>query len=222
MDRKEIFSLARQLMDHHGLKNWGLKWIDSKSFAGLCHTSYWHINPAFSRGRIELSTAYFDVFSDYDIRDTILHEIAHALTPTPKQKTSTGRTRYIHHGAEWKAKAKEIGCSGERCVREEANRPKARYKGLCPSGHEHFRHRLTKTAKFNQSCGKCSSQFDRRYMLDWWDNGVLVHSQKPVEKKPTTVPVPVPTKRTWYAVNDSTNLSFVERERLMKVLESIS
>ena len=41
---------------------------------------------------------------DAEIEDTLLHEIAHALV---------GRRH--HHDAVWRAKAREIGCTGQRC-----------------------------------------------------------------------------------------------------------
>lgn len=176
--KESILAHARYLMDKHGLVNWRVKFVNSHSFAGMCIPSFEHSDPSRSFGRIELSWNFFEVFSDYDKIDTILHEIAHALVPSPKKKLSNGRTRYSHHGPEWKAKAKEIGCSGERCVREGANRPKAKYTGVCPNGHESRRQRLTWNAKHNLSCGKCQPKtYDPRYMFDWYENGVLVHSQ---------------------------------------------
>lgn len=201
--KQEIFALARELMQKHGIGHWDLKWINSHSYAGLCWTHFWHTDPSRSRGKIELSWNFFEVFSDFDIKDTILHEIAHALTPTPIQRTSTGRTRRIHHGAEWKAKAKEIGCSGERCVRQEANQPKSKYRGVCPNGHESRRSRLTWNAKHGSSCGKCDNKFNPRYMYDWYSNdtGKLIFKQAPVAPvrqittpvtfKPVSTPVPV-------------------------------
>jgi predicted SprT family Zn-dependent metalloprotease len=177
MKRADILSLARKEMNKHGLIHWTVKFIRSKSVAGLCWTTRWHEVPELSSGRIELSLDYFEVFSDYDILDTIRHEIAHALTKTVVTRTSTGKVRRVSHGADWKATAKRIGCSGMRCVRAEAERPKGRYKGICPNGHEITRHRLTWSAKHNSSCPRCCKTFSREHMFDWYDNGKLIHSQ---------------------------------------------
>jgi predicted SprT family Zn-dependent metalloprotease len=193
--KQEIFALARELMQKHGIGHWDLKWINSHSYAGLCWTYHWHTTPSLSRGKIELSWNFFEVFSDFDIKDTILHEIAHALTPTPVQKTSTGRTRRIQHGAEWKAKAKEIGCTGQRCVSETAAKPKSKYKGICPNGHESNANRLTWGAKHGRSCGKCDNTFNPKYMFDWYRDGQLVFAQAavtPVQPKVEPVPVVAP------------------------------
>lgn len=179
MKRTDILMLARKEMDLHGLVNWKVKFVSSKSFAGQCRRRNWNTNPRMTFGYIDLSTDFFDVFEDHDILDTIRHEIAHALTENTYIRLSNGRLRAVHHGKAWKETAKRIGCSGERCVRQGANRPKGRYRGVCPNGHEHSRHRLTHEAKHSQSCGKCSRSFSREYMLDWYDNnngGKLVHA----------------------------------------------
>lgn len=204
MNRADILSLARTEMNKHGLVNWTVKFIKSKTVAGLCWTVRWNADPLYSLGRIELSSDYFDVFSDYDILDTILHEIAHALTPDIKTKYQSGQrkgqTRRIVHGAEWKAIAKRIGCSGMRCVRQEAARPEGRYKGICPNGHESFRHRMTWQAKHNTSCAQCDpKKYRSEFMFDWYDNGVLIHSQK--------------------RVLDSNNLMDTQIEQLKKILQ---
>lgn len=89
-----VHSLAVSLMAQHGLDGWGFGFDESTRRAGCCNYGDHLITIAFELARNG---------SDADIRDTILHEIAHALV---------GRKH--HHDKVWKAKAKEIGCSGER------------------------------------------------------------------------------------------------------------
>ncbi|VGO14923.1 hypothetical protein PDESU_03493 [Pontiella desulfatans] len=94
---ESVLQLALELMAQHGLKGWRFKFDHSTRRAGSCHF------------REKLITLAFDLArngTDEDIRDTILHEIAHALV---------GRKH--NHDATWKAKAKEIGGSGERTHR---------------------------------------------------------------------------------------------------------
>lgn len=172
MNRADILSLARQELNKHNLRMWQVKFIKSKSFAGQCTTRKWDTNPSHSFGLIELSTDYMDVFSDEDIRETILHEIAHALN-NPRSKA---------HGPEWKAIALSIGSNGNRCVRKDAERPPAKYRGVCPNGHESRAHRLTRSAKHNRSCGQCDTKYNPQYRFDWYEGNVLVHSQQ----KPST------------------------------------
>jgi hypothetical protein len=50
-------------------------------------------------------------------RDTILHEIAHALTPGH------------NHDSVWRAKSIEIGCDGKRCYGSDVRAPRA--CGVC-------------------------------------------------------------------------------------------
>ena len=88
---------ALGLMHSHGLKKWRFKFDHSTRRAGCCNY------------RDKLISISFDLAlhaTDEDIRDTILHEIAHALV---------GKKH--NHDAAWKAKAKELGCSGERTHR---------------------------------------------------------------------------------------------------------
>ena len=180
MNRADIVTLARNEMNKHGLINWSIRFIRSKSFAGFCHTHTWNADPRRSFGRIELSTDFFDVFEDHDIMEIILHEIAHALTEDEYVEIKTGkrqgRKRRIVHGKTWKANARRIGAKGDRCVRAAAKQPESRYKGVCPNGHISHGHRLTHSAKHNTSCSQCSNKFSRDYMLNWYDNGVLVHT----------------------------------------------
>lgn len=91
---ERVLQLAFQLLDEHGLKHWQFKFDSSTRRAGCCYFRNKTISVAFDLARSG---------SDDEIRDTLLHEIAHALV---------GKKH--NHDAAWKAKAREIGCSGER------------------------------------------------------------------------------------------------------------
>ena len=72
-----------------------------------------------------------------DIKNTILHEIAHALSPIGS-----------HHNHIWKRKALEIGCNGERCLRQGFMKDKDfKYIYKCSQGCQYKRHRTTKKWK---------------------------------------------------------------------------
>ena len=92
-----ILKMAQGLMHSHGLKKWRFKFDHSTRRAGCCNYRDKLISISFN---LALNA------TDKDIRDTILHEIAHALV---------GKKH--NHNAVWKAKAHEIGCSGERTHR---------------------------------------------------------------------------------------------------------
>lgn len=222
MDINEVKKLARTAMDTHGLKQWNLSMVQSKSYAGRCKRGHWDLNPELSWGTIELSIDFMEAFDHAHALNTILHEIAHALD---KPRTKTVKTAYgkqqraIHHDAEWRAIAKRIGCTGDRCVAPDAPNVKSRYKGICAKGHETSRHRLTHQAKHNMSCAQCSNKFSREFMFDWYDNGVLIHSRsKPLgattgrlaNANPDlkTVPVARPVVKTPYTPKPTTVYSF--------------
>jgi predicted SprT family Zn-dependent metalloprotease len=92
-----IILRARGLMHAHGLNDWQFTFDHSTRRAGCCN---------YHDRRISISFELARNATDEDIRDTILHEIAHALA---------GKKH--NHDAVWKKKALEIGCSGERTHR---------------------------------------------------------------------------------------------------------
>ena len=85
----EISKQARNLMDSHGLHEWNLRFDESKRFLGKCN---------YRDKTVHLSRSHALDGKDSEIRDTILHEIAHALAG-PKAR----------HGPKWKTIAKQIG-----------------------------------------------------------------------------------------------------------------
>lgn len=89
-----VMKQAKELIAQNGLTKWQFRFDHSTRRAGCCNYRDKTISIAFYLAQ----TGVHD-----DIRDTILHEIAHALV---------GRKH--NHDAVWKAKAKEIGCTGER------------------------------------------------------------------------------------------------------------
>lgn len=95
MEQQEIMNQARRLMDHHGLTDWSLKKSNAVQIAGMCYRN---------RKQISLSMKLLPNWPTDKVLDTVLHEIAHALTPNDKG-----------HGDEWKAKCVEVGADPTRC-----------------------------------------------------------------------------------------------------------
>lgn len=106
---KAVYALALGLMREHELNKWEFKFDQSTRRAGCCTYHDKCISISFDLARNA---------SDEDIRDTLLHEIAHALV---------GKKH--GHNVVWKEKAREIGCSGDRCHRLEFAPP--RYTVTC-------------------------------------------------------------------------------------------
>ena len=106
-----IASHADQLIAQHNLCDWRFYFDTADGRLGKC---------SYSDKTISLSEQFCLQASDDEITDTILHEIAHALVGP-------------HHGHDqvWVAKAKEIGCSAERCHDKRFTQPK--FIMTCPN-----------------------------------------------------------------------------------------
>jgi hypothetical protein len=106
---------------------------------------------------------------DSRIYNTMLHEIAHALS-VHVYGIRFGRG----HGANWVSIAKQIGCDGKRCFEvETVNIPKAKYSLICDScGTERSKHRkVSRTYACARCCrehngGKFSDKFILRFVVN--------------------------------------------------------
>jgi len=147
----EVKLIAETLMIQHGLKQrgWIFDFDNALTRCGCCkHRSR----------RIQVSKHYATLNNEANVRDTILHEIAHALVG-------------VGHGHNyvWRTKAIEIGCKGFRCKSEETHEgfvsTPSKYIATCKGCNEnHFRNRLPKR---KLSCGKCSSRFNPDLILNY-------------------------------------------------------
>jgi len=148
MDLKEAQIVAERLMEQHGLmaKGWAFAWDSASRRAGCVD---------FRKRKITLSRMITEANPRTHLVDTMLHEIAHALV-------GPGHG----HDKVWKAMARGIGCTGDRCFTKETRRPPGKWVGICPAcGCSHARQRLTGCAV---SCGKCSpNKFNLKFLLKW-------------------------------------------------------
>lgn len=140
-----IAALAQSLMlEHIEDRDWSFGFDSGRRRAGLC---------SYTDKKITVSKYLSLVHSIDDVKQTILHEIAHAMSG-PKEG----------HGKKWLATAKKIGYRNETYTGEEIAKKYAPYVGLCPNGHQHYRYQKPKRL---YSCEICSSGFNRLYMIDW-------------------------------------------------------
>lgn len=127
------------------LKNYKIEMHRKKNSLGTC-------NP--SKKVIWLSKLFLEVNSIETMRDVLLHEIAHALTPKDG------------HGKLFKEAAKMLGCNKNNLGyfnNTEHNAPKGKYVYECINCHKiaYFHRKL----KNRHSCGWCSKSFDEKYLL---------------------------------------------------------
>lgn len=134
--RVEVRNLALGLMGQYGLLDWTFVYNRRKRALGLCR---------YATKTIELSIYFVDGNTIEEVRDTLLHEIAHALVGPG-------------HGHDWvwKVKCAEVGARPERCG--EADMPEGRWKAACPACGQGFsRHRRPRTLR-GWCCKKCGPE----------------------------------------------------------------
>jgi len=113
-----------------GMLFWHFQWDNCKRRYGVCR----------GKGTISLSMPLTKTRSEEEVRDTILHEIAHALAG------------HSHgHDNQWKSICRKIGARPERCVSTE-NPLTAPYTANCNCG---ITHKFFKWTSCQYSCKKC-------------------------------------------------------------------
>lgn len=150
MNLTQVMTVARDLMNQHGVGHLKLELSGTKRALGQC----------VSRGNvahtIRLSRHWMAHIPEAEIRDTILHEIAHAIAG-----------HKAGHGWEWKAVCRRIGANPNRIADLpqdmvlELKEKIANYKAVCTKcASTHLFYRLTE--KWRQGkyvCAKCRSPF---------------------------------------------------------------
>jgi hypothetical protein len=136
-DTKEVEQLAIELMQVHDLllQGWLFQWSNAKQFFGYCSES---------KKIISLSKPICAKNDLAECKDTILHEIAHALAGCRNG-----------HNWHWKMACHKIGARPERCYDSKAiATPTAKYIMYCESGCKWYVHRKTKGSRICITHGK--------------------------------------------------------------------
>ena len=144
LTRREEYALKKleKYMDHFGLlkDGWDYGLDNPKRRAGQCD---------YSKKKITLGKLFVNKrrkVSRGDIKNTILHEIAHAFTPGHQ------------HDKVWKDMAIKIGCDGKRCCKNYLEMEDYKYVYTCKLGCMLKRHRRSKLLddidKYGLKCKK--------------------------------------------------------------------
>lgn len=154
MNLNDAQSLAYQLMRQHGLwPAWSFEFDNSVRRFGVC---------SHHRKLIGLSKPLTLLNDVSEVRDTILHEIAHALV----------NGKHGHDNV-WKAKCREIGARPVRCYSKETTEiVKGRYQATCVCGLIHYRH---KKSEVTCAC-KCqvNKPWSQRHILKYIDTKMKI------------------------------------------------
>lgn len=151
MNTKQALKLATDLKNKYGLREWCVKLTGSKFYFGKC---------CYSERCIRLSRLLVELNNEHTVRDTILHEIAHAILPM------------CGHNTAWRKLFISMGGNGERCYNSSTTiLPPANYAGVCPNGHTATRYRMSKRT-VAMACTKCcrnysNGKYDPKFMFNW-------------------------------------------------------
>lgn len=155
MTEKEVIILGMELIiKHPELIHWTLTFHNKKKSFGTCR---------YSKREILISKSLLPFMSDYGVKMTLLHEIAHALTPRHS------------HDSTWRRKCIEIGGTGEKFGDNtyyingksgafEHLLTTSKYTLTCPEcGYQTYKNRKP---KYSISCGKHGTKgYDPKYKM---------------------------------------------------------
>lgn len=144
-DLERVRALAERLIAEHLDDSWSFDYDRAKTRAGMCD---------YARRRITVSRYLTAMEPEEQVRQTLLHELGHALAGPG-----------AGHGPEWRRIAAELGYVGGRTHDGRVASEYARWIGTCPNGHRIYRFR--RPGQRAMSCARCSRGFDRRFLIRW-------------------------------------------------------
>jgi hypothetical protein len=136
MNRIDAMLFAHEKIRQYNLVGWTFKFNTNKRRLGVCK---------YGPKKIELSI-YHLKDSDEDVKETILHEIAHAIAGFAAK-----------HGPVWKACCIRIGAKPQRCGEAHLMQEvPAKYELICPNCNAVKK--MHRRPKKERACGKCCNQ----------------------------------------------------------------
>lgn len=144
MQLSDCEQLANELLTQHNLNEWRFKFDNAKRRFGYCR---------YTNKTISLSKPLVLLNEEARVKNTILHEIAHALLPAG-----------VGHNNIWRQKAKQIGCDGLRCYDNTVITPPKKYIGTCPTCGR----TIKRIHRYRIACGVCcKGHFDAKHLFTW-------------------------------------------------------
>ena len=137
-------------MHQHGLGDWTFRFDRAKRRFGACN---------YTTQTISLSRQLTELNSPAQVRETLIHEIAHALTPG------------AHHSKAWQEACVKLGIDPKRCYTSaEVEQPPPLYWLVCKSCHLKVprNRRSRKTFACKRCCDeKNGGKFSKKYALQF-------------------------------------------------------
>lgn len=130
MDMEKARAMARDLMEAYDFAHWSFDFDRAKTRNGQCD---------FTRQRITLSRHFVQLNDATLVRETILHEIAHAIAGSA-----------AGHGPQWQMVARNLGV--RPVARKATSMPPGRYRGVCSCGYPHSLHRKPSREYYCRTC----------------------------------------------------------------------
>jgi predicted SprT family Zn-dependent metalloprotease len=141
-DPAVVSQWARKVMDSFGLHDWAFAFDNARRRLGACH---------YGDCRITMSRHFVRLNGGSELRETLLHEVAHALV-------GPGHG----HGRVWQAMARRVGCRPVRCGRAEM--PAGNVAATCGCCARVFRRHRRPSAGVRHWCRRCGPE---RGLLTW-------------------------------------------------------
>lgn len=146
------YALAAKLMQEHGLTDlgWRFDFSTSARRVAVC-----------KRRKKLIEFSLHRLGSDKEIiKDTILHEIAHALCEVEVTYDAYGKRRVDHHGPTWKAMCIKIGAKPERLISESVTSKNYNFEVCCSQCDKTlgYRYRVKQTLLDNNISNCCRAK----------------------------------------------------------------
>jgi len=128
--------IAEKLLKEEVLEDWVFRFDFAKKRFGQCN---------YTKKEITLSKYLTELNDEKTVRDTIIHEIAHAIAGHESG-----------HGKFWKQCVVRMGGVPERCYSpKEVNTPKMKYSLICPSCHSEISRQRKPKKSFFKTAPAC-------------------------------------------------------------------
>lgn len=141
-DPAAVTRWARRVMNEFGLSDWSFGWDNARRRLGACH---------YGDCRITMSRHFVRMNGGAELRETLLHEVAHALV-------GPGHG----HDRVWRAMARRVGATPRACGM--ADMPPGNVVAVCGGCLKSYRRHRRPRAGVRHWCRRCGPE---RGLLTW-------------------------------------------------------